>query len=910
MTDREIAAPHCVTVFGGGITGMTVAHELIERGFTVQVWEPATSVRHPDRGCDVGGLARTQWGAVPWATGDQKLPDLKDRGTKPILHLPHKFYFLKPPPMPEGQPQPRVRLGAIRALGPKGELDANEVAKDLIQELRNNPHIEEIYCEVFDREIAKGRTHDEVVEVARLALAELKKLESLKKVTVTDIRTGDYFDQLFCRLLPEKAPGARDEANGDDEDQGIKVHIAVLDVMPAGLPDMVQNALRFRVRERWLPGEHGFRFFPGFYHHLFDTMKRTPILDIVDKDELEIAQERSVSVNPNMSRYVETGRTTFDNLIPTYSQGVAFKDRAPTILPRSMPRSFEEGLLWARFLFGEAGKEQESLGATSRDAAGFGVRMLQFLTSCEDRRTDYDNISWTEFLGGGADMEETFSARFAKAAREWPEALVALDAKNADAHTQGLVSAQLLLDNSRPEGMRDATLNGPTSLAWLNPWRRYLEAQGVEFIHGKLEGFKAVKRTGKSEVTGEYEEKNFVWPEVRCFEPRYPGALSREPQLLPGYFVLALPATESWKMARAYVRAAKKAKRVLSDERDLIKMARYALLDGQRTTGQNFGTLVQDEKRIDKALAEPIPTKSELRHMVGIQYYFAEDLKWLDGHVTFTDSQLRLSSISQARFWADKHDWEHGHRGVLSVIVSRFDDTSKGWTKEQLVENIWKEVKQSLPHMFLPEPLYWHVDDGLHLNGKKTGFSNDTPLQVQAVGRWKDRPGEPFRPGDLKRASNGPHTGPKAGQAAAKLSAYTVDDGIILAGPFMKTFTRMTTMESANESGRHAVNALLQHYRGLPELKDHQNDRRVRSTPCEIFPPADREVADFTIAIDVDKRLHEAKCEHAIDILELGDVVAHGLSGRSRDPFNLAAMMNPLGGLVRDLFSNLYRQKP
>lgn len=26
-----------------------------------------------------------------------------------------------------------------------------------------------------------------------------------------------------------------------------------------------------------LPGEHGFRFFPGFYRHITDTMKRTPL---------------------------------------------------------------------------------------------------------------------------------------------------------------------------------------------------------------------------------------------------------------------------------------------------------------------------------------------------------------------------------------------------------------------------------------------------------------------------------------------------------------------------------------------------------------------------------------------------------------------------------------------------------
>ncbi|HSJ82296.1 MAG TPA: NAD(P)-binding protein [Acidimicrobiia bacterium] len=28
--------------------------------------------------------------------------------------------------------------------------------------------------------------------------------------------------------------------------------------------------------DRYLPGEHGFRFFPGFYKHVTDTMSRIP----------------------------------------------------------------------------------------------------------------------------------------------------------------------------------------------------------------------------------------------------------------------------------------------------------------------------------------------------------------------------------------------------------------------------------------------------------------------------------------------------------------------------------------------------------------------------------------------------------------------------------------------------------
>src|SRR5690606_895443 len=34
-----------------------------------------------------------------------------------------------------------------------------------------------------------------------------------------------------------------------------------------------------------LPGEHGFRFFPGFYRHVIDTMSRIPFMDKTGKPQ-------------------------------------------------------------------------------------------------------------------------------------------------------------------------------------------------------------------------------------------------------------------------------------------------------------------------------------------------------------------------------------------------------------------------------------------------------------------------------------------------------------------------------------------------------------------------------------------------------------------------------------------------
>src|ERR1700734_2817737 len=61
-----------------------------------------------------------------------------------------------------------------------------------------------------------------------------------------------------------------------------------------------------------LPGEHGFRFFPGFYKHVIDTMKRIPSFD---------------------------GRKAADHLVPTtraaFTQYGLPAFEVPTLFPRT-----------------------------------------------------------------------------------------------------------------------------------------------------------------------------------------------------------------------------------------------------------------------------------------------------------------------------------------------------------------------------------------------------------------------------------------------------------------------------------------------------------------------------------------------------------------------------------------------
>jgi len=62
-TERRVEERPIVTIFGGGIAGLSAAHELVERNFIVQVVEP-TEHRTREGECEVGGIAATQYGEL------------------------------------------------------------------------------------------------------------------------------------------------------------------------------------------------------------------------------------------------------------------------------------------------------------------------------------------------------------------------------------------------------------------------------------------------------------------------------------------------------------------------------------------------------------------------------------------------------------------------------------------------------------------------------------------------------------------------------------------------------------------------------------------------------------------------------------------------------------------------------
>ncbi|CDN42997.1 MULTISPECIES: FAD-dependent oxidoreductase [Paenibacillus] len=194
-----------------------------------------------------------------------------------------------------------------------------------------------------------------------------------------------------------------------------------------------------------LPGEHGFRFFPKFYKHLPDTMKRIPF--------------------PGNKRGV------FDNLVEGSRLGVAFDDRPMQPFVTEFPANASDWKVLLESIFGN------DLGLTRAEAEHYAGKLYQLASSSDLRRyLEYQRVSWWDFIE--ADKQ---SQQFQRILAGLSRILVAAKAKEANACTIGTVGATLMMDMITPGGSADRLLNAPTNEAWLKPWQDYLLSLGVEF---------------------------------------------------------------------------------------------------------------------------------------------------------------------------------------------------------------------------------------------------------------------------------------------------------------------------------------------------------------------------------------------------------------------------------------------
>ncbi|MGI5437116.1 hydroxysqualene dehydroxylase [Streptomyces shenzhenensis] len=215
---------------------------------------------------------------------------------------------------------------------------------------------------------------------------------------------------------------------------------------------------------RPLPGEHGFRFFPGFYRNLPDTMRRIPF------------PGNAGGVHDNLRSGTEAlfaraaGRPDLHFPLRRVTTPPAPGDLTPSWIRDQILSVLDLGT---------------SLPA--HEAAYFAGRLLVHLTSCDARREgQWEQVPWWDFIRAGEMSREYQVLLGIGQTRN----LVATRAEIASTRTVGRVIVEaLLLWGLLGRGMDgdadiDRMLNAPTSEAWIDPWETYLRSRGVEFVLG------------------------------------------------------------------------------------------------------------------------------------------------------------------------------------------------------------------------------------------------------------------------------------------------------------------------------------------------------------------------------------------------------------------------------------------
>ncbi|WP_126665046.1 hydroxysqualene dehydroxylase [Haloterrigena salifodinae] len=341
------------------------------------------------------------------------------------------------------------------------------------------------------------------------------------------------------------------------------------------------------------------------------------------------------------------------------------------------------------------------------------------------------------------------------------QSLVALRPQVGSARTIGAIYLQLLFGQLDPTRPTERILNAPTSAAWIDPWVCHLESLGVEFWPNMP--IRRLEFNGRR-VTGALvgSERDADGPSPERIEA--------------DDYVLAVP----------------------------VDVAPRLLTPELTRTAPALGRI----ERLDTAW------------MNGIQFYLTEDVALSRGHQVYADAPWALTSISQRQFWSgsdyDLEDRDDEVAGVLSVIASDwetpgilYEKPARRCSREEIAAEVWEQLKTHLngPDERLRDDMLvdWFLDPAIVETGGAsetqredgdavaTGVENRSPLLINTVGSLRNRP-----PADVG-VSN-----------------------LALAGDYIRTNADLASMESANEAGRRAANAVLER-------------RGVRASPARIW---------------------------------------------------------------------------
>lgn len=196
-------------------------------------------------------------------------------------------------------------------------------------------------------------------------------------------------------------------------------------------------------------GEHGFRFFPGFYRNLIATMGEIP--------------------------NTTTGQRVTEDLVESDEAGLA----NPGVGIRSFLRRISMDRPWE--VYSRLQALYSDLGFEPEDIARMAWFRLKYATSGHDRRNiDYEDITWWEFIDG---KSERYTDAFKLFEASIPSTMSALVAETSSARVIGDITMQFMLGPFRTYEKPDRLLTGSTLEKWLGPWVEYLDGKPNIHLH-------------------------------------------------------------------------------------------------------------------------------------------------------------------------------------------------------------------------------------------------------------------------------------------------------------------------------------------------------------------------------------------------------------------------------------------
>lgn len=548
-------------------------------------------------------------------------------------------------------------------------------------------------------------------------------------------------------------------------DAGFAVDIYEHNALPGGKARSLEvPPTEFKPAEgkRPLPAEHGFRFFPGFYQHLDQTLRK------IDSPATGSKVFASL-VNVDFANFGRFGKPLV---------------RMPTGFPDSVTELFELFAIWL---------SKHQIGMDFREVLLYASRIEELVTSCDRRiEEELEAVTWWQFVEAGKQSEK-YQRFFAGGTRM----LVAADPRKASARTNGTLLERMM--RCQRENMADRILNGPTNQVWLFPWLKQLLASKRlrYFVNAKVTEIRAdVQSRCVTHIVVEHRD-----PEKARFSA-VTACDHRDGPVLQEVNLPDAPITGD-----AYIAAV-----------PAEVMARY-VVSNNAPTPPHVGDIRHwsDIAKIDARLRALWELGTEhVEWMNGAIFYLTGTVKPVPGHTMLVDSPYALTSILQGQHWDRRlYPLDSFGRGDLAEICSvdisnwrdtqtcpggpaicdipnggrgRINDLSASETFQRFGSNgVFNEVLTDLRASLQAQigsatVLHGFLDPAIALdaNGKTI---NSEPLLVNRAN------GLTLRPQSRTKVIN-----------------------LFLAADYVRTNTDLACMEAANEAAKAAVNGILDHF--------------------------------------------------------------------------------------------------